>query len=201
MAVDLIQPLARQHPLMSKKFTMGTNKAAQQRESVAEGLWKALVLLKTTSIRLHTKMGAFQNAVDRHKEARDICQAIGASATLISCECELAIGDTYLRLGMWEEAHNAFTVVHSISLQHHSLPGTAALRAKALAGRADAARKSGAFYEHARDVEELKSLVYESDVPLLPPVRTRIMHSCYMTAARERAIDVEHDNTNKRRRW
>ncbi|GAB5360296.1 hypothetical protein AAMO2058_000615600 [Amorphochlora amoebiformis] len=171
MGMQLIQPLATQRRLLTQKFTMSraANRNLRIRRGPATNFWRALLLLKILAIRIHTKMGAFQNAVDLSIEAKKIVKALPEDASQMLCECELSVGDTYLRLGMWEEAKKSFQHAYIVSVRQHMNPWATKVRARALTGRADAARKSGSFYEFSRDAQELQGLLYESDEPLLPP--------------------------------
>eukprot|EP00466_Bigelowiella_natans_P010116 jgi/Bigna1/144754/aug1.91_g19462 len=185
-AVKLIAPLARANPIATNKFSLlpssrilTNQNRRKERQERSLSLWIGLARLKTLSIELHTKMGAFQNAIDDREEVGKICRLIGNSvSTSILCEAELSIGDTYLRLGMWEDARLAFSVVYNNSFRaaigDRPLSITNRWRARALSGRADANMKSGAFYEQNRDVQELKVLLTQSDEPLL---RQEILHS------------------------
>eukprot|EP00465_Bigelowiella_longifila_P012084 CAMPEP_0185261186 /NCGR_PEP_ID=MMETSP1359-20130426/9623_1 /TAXON_ID=552665 /ORGANISM="Bigelowiella longifila, Strain CCMP242" /LENGTH=482 /DNA_ID=CAMNT_0027847707 /DNA_START=226 /DNA_END=1674 /DNA_ORIENTATION=+ len=178
-AIKLIAPLARANPIATNKFSLlpsskifTQQKWRRERRKRSHSLWIGLARLKTLSIGLHTKMGAFQNAIDDREEVGKICRLIGNSvSTSILCEAELSIGDTYLRLGMWEDARLAFSVVYNTSFRAavgDPPPSiTNRWRARALSGRADANMKSGCFYEQNRDVQELKILLTGSDEPLL----------------------------------
>jgi len=119
MAKKLIEPLALENPLSSQKFALNTNSLDQtlqreQRQQKAVSLWLGMANMKIVSIVLHTKMGAFQNAIDERKEVGEICKALSDRAIFALCEADLAIADTYLRLGMW-----SYNFSHSV--YHRSL--------------------------------------------------------------------------------
>ena len=170
----LVRPLANERPLASHKFTLrGRTRGAVASHADGAGdarvLWSSLARVLARSIRLYTKIGAFQNAIDLQQRCAHIAVRLGGDAgVVVECESLLAVGDSYLRLGMWDEAMQSFEAVYKKSIQmYNTLPGADRLRARALCGRSNTAQKNGSFFVHARNQEELKRLCFASDLPLL----------------------------------